>query len=138
MKNAIQKGLLLTMASVLLLSVLLCSVAASQTEETKPQTLLALGDSLTTGYGLANYTPGGSPYLCNSYINQIAKAMGLEGGQTYINRAVNGDRSADLAKLLPSLENEVKSADMIIITIGGNDLLSLLPSIASQIGRAHV
>ena len=138
MKNAIQKGLLLTMASVLLLSVLLCSVAASQTEETKPQTLLALGDSLTTGYGLANYTPGGSPYLCNSYINQIAKAMGLEGGQTYINRAVNGDRSADLAKLLPSLENEVKSADMIIITIGGNDLLSLLPSIASLIAGTAV
>ena len=83
MKTAIQKSLLLTMAVVLLLSVLLCSVSAAQIEETKPQILLALGDSLTTGYGLDNYTPGGNPYLRNSYINQIAKAMGLEGGQTY-------------------------------------------------------
>ena len=126
------------MAATLLLSSLICSVAAVQAEETKPQTLLALGDSLTTGYGLDNYVPGGNPYLCNSYINQIAQAMGLECGQTYINRAVNGDRSADLAKLLPSLENEVKSADMIIITIGGNDLLSMLPAIASQIAGTTV
>ena len=138
MKMTIKKSILLTTTVALLVSFLLCPVAADQTEQAKPRSLLALGDSLTTGFGLDNYEYGGTPYLCNSYINQIARAMGLEGGTTYINRSVNGDRSEDLAKLLPRLADEVTSADMIIITIGGNDLLSTLPAIASQIAGSTV
>ncbi|MBR2621138.1 MAG: hypothetical protein IKC97_02065 [Clostridia bacterium] len=127
----------LASALVMLVCITLCipSVFASEQQDASPKTLLALGDSLTTGYGLDNYVPGQSPYLCNSYVNIIAQALGLEGGSTYINRAVNGDRSADLARLIPSLEAEVGSSDLIIITIGGNDLLSIVPAIASQIAR---
>ncbi len=138
MKNHIKKILILAIAMVVLAFAVTCPVSAESTNNSHPQTLLALGDSLTTGYGLDNYEYGGSPYLCDSYANMIAKAMGLEGGKTYINRAVNGDTSADLAKLIPSLENEVKAAEMIIITIGGNDLLGLIPTIASQIAGRTV
>ena len=138
MKNTIKKCLVMMLAVLILMAACITSVSASETETAQPQALLALGDSLTTGYGLDNYVPGGNPYQCNSYINTIAKALGLEGGQSYINRAVNGDRSADLAKLLPSLENEVKSAELIIITIGGNDLLSTVPTIASKISGKNI
>ncbi|MBQ7909304.1 MAG: hypothetical protein IJ363_00740 [Clostridia bacterium] len=130
-------------ALTLLVTLTLLATAAAfpaMAEETAPapKTLLALGDSLTTGYGLKNYTYGGDPYLCDSYINRIAAAYGLEGGKTYINRAVNGDRTGDLARLLPSLENEVKNAEMIILTIGGNDLLGLLPEIAYMLSGQEV
>ena len=130
----------LVSALVMLVCITLCAPSsfASEQQEASPKTLLALGDSLTTGYGLDNYLPGESPYLCDSYVNIIAQALGLEGGSTYINRAVNGDRSADLAELIPSLEAEVRSADLIIITIGGNDLLSIVPAIASQIAGKSV
>ena len=127
-------------ALVMLVCITLCipSAFASEQQDASPMTLLALGDSLTTGYGLDNYVPGQSPYLCSSYVNIIAQTLGLEGGSTYINRAVNGDRSADLARLIPSLEAEVRSADLIIITIGGNDLLSIVPAIASQIAGKSI
>lgn len=128
----------LTVTLTMLLSAAVCPVAAAADSEPSSVSLLALGDSLTTGYGLDNYSYGGDPYLCDSYINRIAAAMGLQGGETYINHAVNGDRSGDLARLIPSLENEIKAADMIIITIGGNDLLGVLPSVAQRLSGKPV
>ena len=136
MKRALLKVLTL-LVTFTLLSAAAIPVVAAETD-TAPKNLLALGDSLTTGYGLKNYTYGGDPYLCDSYVNRIAAAFGLEGGKTYINRAVNGDKTGDLARLLPSLENEVRSADMIILTIGGNDLLGILPEIAYMLSGQEV
>ncbi len=138
MKQIRKKSLALAVAVIILVSTLICPISASDTQEEGPKTLLALGDSLTTGYGLDNYVPGGDPYLCNSYINTVAKAMGLEGGKTYINRAVNGDQTTNLASLLPRIEDEVKAADMIVISIGGNDFLGLLPEIASHISGQEI
>ena len=137
MKRSLLKALTLLVTLTLLATAAAFPAMAEETA-TAPKTLLALGDSLTTGYGLPNYTYGGDPYLCDSYINRIAAAYGLEGGKTYINRAVNGDKTGDLARLLPSLENEVKNAEMIILTIGGNDLLGLLPEIAYMLSGQQV
>ena len=137
MKKTLLKCLTAVIALALLASAAICPALAEE-KDTAPKTLLALGDSLTTGYGLKDYTYGGDPYLCDSYINRIAAAFGLEGGKTYINRAVNGDKTGDLARLLPSLENEVKNADMIILTIGGNDLLGILPEIAYMLSGQEV
>ena len=137
MKRSFLQALTLLVTLTLLATATAFPAMAEETAPA-PKTLLALGDSLTTGYGLKNYTYGGDPYLCDSYINRIAAAYGLEGGKTYINRAVNGDRTGDLARLLPSLENEVKNAEMIILTIGGNDLLGLLPEIAYMLSGQEV
>ena len=137
MKRSFLKALTLLVTLTLLATAAALPTMAEETDPA-PKTLLALGDSLTTGYGLKNYTYGGDPYLCDSYINRIAAAYGLEGGKTYINRAVNGDKTGDLARLLPSLENEVKNAEMIILTIGGNDLLGILPEIAYMLSGQEV
>lgn len=137
MKPTIKKSMILavTLATTLalLVSAAICPIAAAESEQASPKTLLALGDSLTTGYGLENYVYDGDPYLCNSYINRVAAAMGLKGGDTYVNRAVNGDTSGNLVGRLPGMENDVKKAEMIVITIGGNDVLSLLPRIMNMI-----
>lgn len=137
MKKSLLKALAILVTLTLLTAAAVFPAIAAE-DTSAPKTLLALGDSLTTGYGLENYTYGGDPYLCDSYINRIAAAYGLEGGKTYVNRAVNGDKTSDLVRLLPSLENEVKSADMIILTIGGNDLLGLLPEIAFMLSGQQV
>lgn len=135
-----KKNLLKALTFFVTLTLLATAASPAMAEETAPapKTLLALGDSLTTGYGLPNYTYGGDPYLCDSYINRIAAAFGLEGGKSYINRAVNGDKTGDLARLLPSLEGDVKNAEMIVLTIGGNDLLGLMPEIAYMLSGQQV
>ena len=107
MRKALLKIITL-LVTLTLIAAAVCPAIAAESD-TAPKTLLALGDSLTTGYGLPNYTYGGDPYLCDSYINRIAAAFGLEGGKTYINRAVNGDKTGDLARLLPSLKTRSRA-----------------------------
>ncbi len=128
MNSTIKRSAVLAVVLLILTMAAIFPASANDT----PATLLALGDSLTTGYGLENYVKDGDPYQCASYINTLAASLGLAGGSTYINRAVNGATSADLAALLPSLEEQVKAADLIVISVGGNDLLQALPVIASM------
>ncbi len=86
----------------------------------KPEKLLLLGDSITYGYGLE-----GSRDTCASYGNRLRDYLDISVND-FKNASVNGATSADLLALLPSLEQDVKNADMIVITIGGNDLLGLI------------
>ncbi len=95
--------------------------------------MLVIGDSISTGYGLENYTPGGSPYECRSYGNILAESLGLKSRESYINRAVNGDASDDLLKLLPSLKTYAEKSELIVVSIGGNDLLHILPQFAQSL-----
>lgn len=104
----------------------------------KYASLLVLGDSITTGYGLANYTVGGTPYNCASYGNRLAKALELKSGETYINKAVNGDKTGDLLALLPSVKSYVEKSELIVISIGGNNLLGNLAVVASAISGQQI
>lgn len=79
--------------------------------------ILALGDSLTAGYGLAE-NEGLVPQL-----NAWLKTQGSD--VTVINGGVSGDTSAGgLSRLAWALE---PGADALIVTLGGNDLLRALP-----------
>ncbi|MFN4155102.1 MAG: arylesterase [Paracoccaceae bacterium] len=79
----------------------------------EPVTVLALGDSLTAGYGLPE-AEGLVPQL-----NQWLAEQGAE--VTVLNGGVSGDTSAGgLSRLAWSLTPEV---DALIVTLGGNDLL---------------
>lgn len=86
----------------------------------KPEKLLLLGDSITYGYGLE-----GGRDTCASYGNRLRDYLDISVND-FKNASVNGDTSADLLALLPSLTQDIKAADMIVITIGGNDLLGLI------------
>lgn len=110
-----------------LLSVLLCvllclgmmpvSAIAAETKN-----YLALGDSITTGYGLNTETETG-----------FATLVAEEKGYDLVNVAVNGNTVTGIAAQLSDTANEmyisadlIKSADLVTITCGGNDLMALL------------
>ncbi|NLW73603.1 MAG: hypothetical protein GX057_01720 [Clostridiales bacterium] len=116
----------------LLVAILILAAARLQISAGgKYSRLLLLGDSITYGYGLE-----GTRDTCNSYGNLLGEHLGIRGGN-FKNAAVNGDTSADLLALLPSLAGEIESADLIVITIGGNDLLSILwEAVAAVLGAA--
>ncbi len=76
---------------------------------------LALGDSITYGVGLDDEK------------NQnFAALLANENGFTLENEAVSGATSDDLLKKVSEISELVSNADLITITIGGNDLMNAL------------
>lgn len=89
----------------------------------EPVTIVALGDSLTAGYGLADQTQGLVPQL-----EGWLKARGAD--VTIQNAGVSGDTTAGgLARVGWALGPE---ADALIVTLGGNDLLRGIDPAASK------
>lgn len=86
-------------------------------EADHPPTILALGDSLTAGYGLP---PG------ESLPDKLQDALADAGQHVeIINAGVSGDTTAGgLARLGWVLTDEI---DLLIISLGGNDVLRGLP-----------
>ena len=76
--------------------------------------VLALGDSLTEGYGTS---------LENSYPSQLA----LISSWQVINGGVSGDTSNQALERLPKLLQE-HNPQLVIISIGGNDFLQKIPN----------
>lgn len=110
---------------VLLMAFMLSTVAINVcAKTTNPQKLLILGDSISTGYGLAGY-----PTSDNSYGRQLEKAFGLTGS-SYTDLAVDGATTSDLLTTLSNFSSSDKSsllsADTIVISVGGNDVLGPL------------
>lgn len=81
--------------------------------------LLGLGDSITTGYGLNNSN--------DSYINLFKDYLThYHSNITFNNEAINGLTSKQLLNNIKNninLQNKIKSADIIVMSIGGNDYL---------------
>lgn len=75
--------------------------------------ILAFGDSLTYGTGVANN---------NDYPSILAKLSHLE----VVNEGVPGEISADGLKRLPVLLDEIKP-QLLILIHGGNDILKKIP-----------
>ena len=78
-------------------------------------TYLALGDSITTGYA-----PDGE--VDTPFADQVAAAQGY----TLDNQAAVGETSATLLAKLQNGTINFSGADLITITIGGNDLMNAL------------
>ena len=102
----------ITLATVVVTLAVAVPVAA-----TAEPTIVALGDSLTAGYGL----PEGE-----GLVPQLNAWLAAQGSTaTVINAGVSGDTSAGgLSRLDWSLTPET---DALIVTLGGNDLLRGLP-----------
>lgn len=78
----------------------------------KNSTVLALGDSLTAGYGVQQG---------EDYPSQLAQITGWQ----IINGGISGDTSAQALARLPELLTH--QPKLVIISIGGNDFLRKLP-----------
>ena len=112
--ETMRKRILSTLLALCLaLSLLPASALAAGGEQ---KSYVALGDSITTGYGLDE---------AQSFAEQIAEQEGytLNGSL-----ARDGATSTDLLEVVRSEANAdtLKNADLITITIGGNDLMNAL------------
>lgn len=88
----------------------------------EPVTVVALGDSLTAGYGL----PDGEGFV--PQLQAWLDAQGIDA--KIVNAGVSGDTTAGgFARLGWALSDDV---DAMIVALGGNDLLRGLPPEASR------
>jgi acyl-CoA thioesterase-1 len=87
--------------------------------------ILALGDSLFAGYGLK---------LSESYPARLEIALRSRGINARISNAgVSGDTSGDaLQRLAFTLSSQDRPPDLVIISLGGNDMLRGLPPEQTQ------
>ena len=95
----------------------------SKTEKVSHINLVALGDSLTEGVGDTQKLQG--------YSGRIAKELREKYviSVTMKNFGKAGDRSDQIEKRLVSqsdFQNSLKNADVLVMTVGGNDLQQLL------------
>ena len=105
---------------ICLLITVLMSLSVAGAEETP--VYLALGDSISAGYGLTDKEA------------RYTEIVAQHAGYMLINRAVNGNTAVGILEQLkdPAVAADVARADVITITCGGNDLLAaLLDSIAA-------
>ncbi|WP_042355379.1 SGNH/GDSL hydrolase family protein [Bacillus rubiinfantis] len=86
-------------------------------------TVLSAGDSLTQGVGDSTNKGGYLPYL----ETMLEKEKGINEVDFY-NYGVKGNRTTQLLKRLKSQEMQpiVQKADLIILTIGGNDIMKVV------------
>lgn len=117
--------------------VLLCSCSKTQTESPvgsfklpkgSSLKITAFGDSIAAGYGLEDQD--------DNYLSLFAKNIGA----TLKNDAVSGYDSSDLLNQLSDsqADADIKNADMIILSIGGNDILHNREEIISTIKEAYL
>lgn len=102
------------LAVILTISVIFGSISMLAYAADEPLHYVVLGDSIGWGAGVVNRDKA-------CYGKIVADTNGYE----YANHAVSGFRSQDLLALLDrdDVKNDVKDADIISISIGGNDLL---------------
>lgn len=102
--------------------------------------VLAFGDSLFTGYGLRSD---------ESYPVKLEAALRARGINARISNAgVSGNTSAEgLSRLDFTLKNQERAPDLVLISLGGNDLLRGLPpeqtranldAILAELGRRKI
>lgn len=113
----------LTYASVLLLAACGGKSGKKQTKIAAGSTVLALGDSLTYGYG-ANPD--------ESYPAQLQKLTGWD----IINGGISGDTSEQALSRLPALLQ--RQPKLVIIGIGGNDFLRKFPEAETRANIAEI
>ena len=112
-KGALGKKLL---GAAVSLALLLCLMPTAGAQSTQGKSYVALGDSISSGYGLEDGTL--------SFAQQVAQDNGLE----LTNLAQDGETSASLLDKLQTdrVSAAVAQADIITITVGGNDLMNAL------------
>ena len=113
----------LAYTSVLLLAACGGKSGKKQTKIAAGSTVLALGDSLTYGYGA-------SP--AESYPAQLQKLTSWD----IINGGISGDTSAQALSRLPALLQ--RQPKLVIIGIGGNDFLRKFPEAETRANIAKI
>lgn len=109
---------------LLVLTVLIMMMPGTEAfgERAENKSLTLLGDSIASGYGLAEYKAGNNYSAPLSFGNMLGAEF-----ENYRNFAVDGRTSGQLLEALrtpdEALGKALSDADVIVISIGGNDFL---------------
>ena len=126
-------GTALLVALSLASSLLLVSACNQSQQQEETRYFVALGDSVSSGFGLYGYSP---PYTQNyplegrhtSLFFEYLRELGLV--DDYVNLATSGHTTTDLLEFLRTADQETlrqfASASVVTLNIGGNNLLSPL------------
>ncbi|ALC81339.1 MULTISPECIES: SGNH/GDSL hydrolase family protein [Bacillus] len=124
------KGRLMCIPMILVLLLSACNIEQTieekvqnpKTIEKKNIKIAAIGDSLTQGVG----DESGKGYV-GMVVDQLKKEENV-GSVSVDNFAVKGHRTVDTIKKLKEVQvqNGIKEADIILMTIGGNDLMRVV------------
>ncbi|MEC0272842.1 SGNH/GDSL hydrolase family protein [Peribacillus frigoritolerans] len=87
-----------------------------------PVKIVSIGDSLTQGVGDSKDNGGYLPYLQN----KLEKEPSITSVEM-INHGIRGNRTDQLLKRLDKtrIKEDIKQADSIVVTIGGNDIMKV-------------
>jgi lysophospholipase L1-like esterase len=124
MKKLIKKITVVIITAAMLISALSLSAFAAD------KNYLVLGDSISAGY-----VPGGTYLTDQAFCNII----GAQRGYTVDNQAVTGSRTGDVLTKLSSgtLDEQIKNADLITLTIGGNDMMDVVYKATAALYNTH-
>ncbi len=116
-KAIFKKSLLVLVSFVLTLSCFSVNVKGEESQKV----LLALGDSISAGYGLENVK-------AECFVYGI-----LDQNGKVVNKSVSGNTAKDVLEQLQNPDNEnyislseIQNADYVTITCGGNDMMAVL------------
>lgn len=116
MNSIRKKGKCRILLSFLIIVCVLLSTLPTVNAQDEKQNYVALGDSISTGYGLSeDETP---------FTQQIAQNNSFE----FVSLAQDGETSASLLERISevSAASNIAAADVVTITIGGNDLMNAM------------
>ncbi len=110
MKRCVKK----VISVVLSLVIIVLSFSVISFAEEKKLNYVVLGDSIAYGFGVRN-----SDDAC------YGRIVANTNGYNYVNYGINGYRTTDLKELIKeeNVKNSLADADIISISIGGNDYL---------------
>ena len=114
--------------------------AAPPTQPSRDLHIVALGDSLTAGYGLPR--PLG-------FVPQLEATLRRNGVRAFVfNAGVSGDTAADAQQRLGwVLDSQPQPPDLVIVSLGGNDMLrglapdqtrAAMEAILAELDRRHL
>lgn len=85
--------------------------------------IISLGDSLTKGVGDSTKSGGYIPYL----ESKLEDYKGINNVEFH-NFGIRGNKTDDLLKRLrnANLQDAIKDSDMLILTVGGNDIMKVV------------
>lgn len=100
--------------------------SSSEQIKTKELNLVAIGDSLTEGIGDSTGRGGYVPLVA-----ELLESKDEIETVSTSNYGISGNRSDQILKRIKKdekLQNDVKKADVIVLTVGGNDLMRVVRS----------
>ena len=115
------------------LSINVSATSSIQSDDYQSKSLVALGDSITSGYGLFQTLKNPvNPNILNQRLvsqNAYPQLVGDAIGYRVSNLAVSGWTSTDLLEMITfsnRYRTAIGKADVILLNIGGNDVLGYL------------